>query len=82
MVTSHRYDSLRPNRRRPRTLDGGVHAEAIVDRIVQVIVWLEGGGRQHARHIRLTVLNGHRQYQLTVPPMLSRNIHGTEMRNY
>lgn len=38
------------------------------------------GGCQHARHIRLTVPNGHRRYRFTIPPVLSRYIRGTETR--
>ena len=40
------------------------------------------GRRQHARHIRLTVLNGRRRYRFTILSVLSRNIRGAEARKY
>ena len=40
------------------------------------------GGRQHARHIRLTVLSGRRRCRFTIPPVLSPNIRDTETRKY
>ena len=62
-------------------LGGEANAEAIMDRIASAPSgwrWV----RQDARHIRLTVLNGHRRYRFTIPPVLSRNIRGTETRKY
>ncbi|MFR2030597.1 MAG: hypothetical protein ACLS3M_03765 [Collinsella sp.] len=69
----------RPKNRHAR-LGGGLHAEAIMDRIVHGTVWLETGTSTCATY----TADGTDDTGGTdsrCPPVLSRNIHGTETRN-